>query len=187
MSTQQNKNEQIKALLFITNRAYQYYDDKDAQQVINKAINIANTLKITMNCDKELLLVSGMLSESLESALTYEQEIINVFGINVFNIINSLTDSKSEKLSDKRASQLIRAQSLSRDAKLIELAKCLYELTFLPKSFNKETINEHINHYRFLAVLLASVSGRLYQLILRRLHVIDACKGEQETIISRLG
>ena len=161
----------VSALIFINNKAHQYFERDEARELTNRAVSIANTLKIAWGGNNSLI-AGGMLSNILETAQSNIEEISSIFGDEACSLVIELTDTKSQSRSDRQQNRIDRIPNLSHDARLIEMAVCLYELTFIPKSWTDTQVAKHVEKVRAIANALAKTDSRLYELILHRLHAI---------------
>lgn len=88
---------------------------------INHPINVCRILTDAGVSNVDVL-CAGVLHDTLEDTETTFEELANLFGENVASIVNECTDDKSlDKVSRKKL-QVIHAQTISNDAKLVKLA-----------------------------------------------------------------
>ncbi|MEK6350487.1 MAG: HD domain-containing protein [Burkholderia sp.] len=113
----------IAALAFAAERhRHQRRKDVDASPYINHPIALANVLANEAGIDDEPVLTAAILHDVIEDTATSEQELVQLFGQIVADIVRDVTDDKSLPKAERKRLQVEHAAHISRRAKLVKLA-----------------------------------------------------------------
>ncbi|AYV82488.1 MAG: HD superfamily phosphohydrolase [Hyperionvirus sp.] len=117
--------------------------DKEATPYINHPIHVASLLADSGVVDVDVL-IAGLLHDTIEDTNTSGDEIKELFGVNVCNIVLECSDDKSLTKIKRKQLQLEHASDVSLGAKLVKLADKYSNLNDLlhnpPKSWSKDEI-----------------------------------------------
>jgi guanosine-3',5'-bis(diphosphate) 3'-pyrophosphohydrolase len=112
----------IKALRFAADKhVLQRRKGCDKIPYINHPIKVVQLLYNASETDPELL-AAAILHDVLEDTCTTDEEMRNIFGNRVTNIVLEVTDDMTLNYDDRKRSQIKRAPTLSDDAKKIKIA-----------------------------------------------------------------
>ncbi|XP_039262925.2 guanosine-3',5'-bis(diphosphate) 3'-pyrophosphohydrolase MESH1-like [Styela clava] len=114
---------------------------------INHPIGVANILS-EEGCITELEVLQGaLLHDTVEDTDTTLDEIEEIFGKTVRDIVAEVTDDKSLAKQERKRLQVVNAPHKSRQAKLVKLADKLYNLRDLcretPEGWTAERVQEY--------------------------------------------
>lgn len=100
-------------------------------------VEVMNLLK-TAGVTNEVVLASALLHDTVEDTGTTPEELTNVFGEEVTNIVLECSDDKSLHKVERKQIQITHSQHISSKAKLVKLADKLSNVSGLlndPPSF----------------------------------------------------
>lgn len=108
----------------------------DAQKTpyINHPIGVANILANEGDVTDMETLIAAVLHDTVEDTDTTLDEIEDIFGAAIRNIVAEVTDDKSLEKSVRKQLQIEHAKSASPKAKLVKLADKLYNLRDLRRN-----------------------------------------------------
>ena len=113
----------IKAISFASEKhSKQRRKDADASPYINHPIALADVLANEAGIDDEGILVPAVLHDTIEDTETTKDEIAQLFGLEVADIVLEVTDDKSLAKAERKRLQIVHASNISRPAKLVKLA-----------------------------------------------------------------
>ncbi|KAM3722076.1 Guanosine-3',5'-bis(diphosphate) 3'-pyrophosphohydrolase MESH1 [Dirofilaria immitis] len=109
---------------------------KDALQTpyINHPIGVANILTCEAGITDSVTIAAALLHDTVEDTATTSQEINDIFGEEIGQIVQECTDDKSLPASVRKELQIKNAAGHSHKAKLIHLADKLYNLRDLERA-----------------------------------------------------
>ena len=88
---------------------------------INHPIKVSNLIANSGETNVNLL-IAALLHDTLEDTDTNEQELADLFGINVLNIVKEVTDNMLLREKERKELQVTKAPYLSQYAKIIKIA-----------------------------------------------------------------
>lgn len=108
----------------------------DAQKspYINHPIGVANILANEGDVTDTETLISAVLHDTVEDTDTTLEEIEEIFGAAIRNIVAEVTDDKSLEKAVRKQLQIEHAKTASPKAKLVKLADKLYNLRDLQRN-----------------------------------------------------
>jgi guanosine-3',5'-bis(diphosphate) 3'-pyrophosphohydrolase len=116
-------NNIIKAVAFAADKhRVQRRKDREASPYINHPIALANVLTNEADIDDERVVVAAILHDTIEDTETTQQELVQLFGREVADIVAEVTDDKTLPKLERKRLQVEHAPNLSREAKLVKLA-----------------------------------------------------------------
>lgn len=116
-------NNIIKAVAFAADKhRAQRRKDLEASPYINHPIALANVLANEADIDDERVVVAAILHDTIEDTETTEQELVQLFGRAIAEIVAEVTDDKNLPKLQRKRLQVEHAPNLSREAKLVKLA-----------------------------------------------------------------
>ena len=96
---------------------FQRRKDADSTPYINHPVQVALTL-MEIGCEDDLdLLIAAVLHDTIEDTQTTTEEIEEVFGRKVLDIVHEVTDDKSLPKAERKRLQVINAGKKSIQAK----------------------------------------------------------------------
>lgn len=93
---------------------------------INHPIGVAHILWEQGGVKDVDVLQAAILHDTIEDTDTTYEELVNVFGENVANIVKDVTDDKSKRKDQRKRYQVQHIRHISAEAKLVKLADKLY-------------------------------------------------------------
>lgn len=96
--------------------------DDDASPYINHPIALANVLHHEGGVDDVVTLCAALLHDTVEDTDTSPQELAEVFGSDIADVVLEVTDDKSLPKAERKRLQIEHAPSVSMQAKLVKLA-----------------------------------------------------------------
>ncbi len=123
--------------------------DADASPYINHPIALANVLANEGGVEDERALMAAILHDTIEDTQTTEQELVKLFGQEVSNIVQEVTDDKSLPKAERKRLQIEHAPTLSRRAKLVKIADKICNLRDIasqpPANWSSERKQEYFD------------------------------------------
>ncbi|CAG9537331.1 unnamed protein product [Cercopithifilaria johnstoni] len=135
---------------------------KDATQTpyVNHPIGVAYILTNEGQITDTATIIAAILHDIVEDTKTTDEEIREMFGDEVADIVKECTVIKSMKREARMKSQLEKASELSYKAKLVQLADKLYNIRDIerctPFGWTKQQVTEYI---LFAKDLLSNIKG----------------------------
>jgi len=96
--------------------------DTDATPYINHPIDLADLLLNEAHVEDITVIVAAILHDTLEDTDTSSDEINQIFGIDVENIVVEVTDDKKLPKMERKRLQIEHTKTCSQQAKLVKLA-----------------------------------------------------------------
>ncbi|ALG69104.2 HD domain-containing protein [Beggiatoa leptomitoformis] len=113
----------LKALRFSADKHRdQRRRDKQVSPYINHPINVATLLWEEGGVHDIVTIVAALLHDTVEDTNTTNQEIQTLFGTDVLNVVQEVTDDKSLEKAERKRLQIEHAPHKSTRAKLVKLA-----------------------------------------------------------------
>ncbi|CAK9820758.1 Guanosine-3',5'-bis(diphosphate) 3'-pyrophosphohydrolase MESH1 [Anthophora plagiata] len=147
-----NNDELISTIIKCVNFAAIKHKDqrrKDEEETpyINHPIGVANILIQEGQIYDPATIVAALLHDTVEDTETTFEEIENIFGTEVCNIVKEVTDDKSLPKLQRKKLQIENAPKKSHKAKLITLADKLYNLRDLQRAIPIGWSQDRIKDY----------------------------------------
>jgi guanosine-3',5'-bis(diphosphate) 3'-pyrophosphohydrolase len=129
-------------------------------------------------------LQAGVLHDTLEDTNTTYEELVNVFGQEVADIVKECSDDKSKPKEVRKREQIERAKHVSKKAKIVKLADKLHNLTSLttdiPVGWSVERVQ---GYFLWSSAVIDNLQGvnskledELYTLFLKGEFTVDGKK-----------
>jgi len=113
----------IKAVAFAaTKHRDQRRKDAEASPYINHPIALAHVLAFEGSVSDPHVLCAAVLHDTVEDTATTFEELAEVFGPKVANIVREVTDDKNLDKQVRKQLQIEHAPHISHEAKLVKLA-----------------------------------------------------------------
>lgn len=113
----------LMALAFAAEKhRHQRRKDAAASPYINHPIAVANTLAVEGRVTDEAILLTACLHDTVEDTETTFEEIEEIFGTEVTNLVRNVTDDKSLEKAQRKQLQIEHAATASDKAKQIKIA-----------------------------------------------------------------
>jgi guanosine-3',5'-bis(diphosphate) 3'-pyrophosphohydrolase len=140
----------LKALSFAAEKhRFQKRKDADSTPYINHPINVALTLAEIGKEDDDNLIIAAVLHDTIEDTKTTPEEIENLFGKKVLDIVLEVTDNKNLPKEERKRLQVLNAPHKSIEAKKLKLADKICNITDIiyhpPGDWNKERKLEYLS------------------------------------------
>jgi guanosine-3',5'-bis(diphosphate) 3'-pyrophosphohydrolase len=107
--------------------------DREASPYINHPIALANVLAQSGVNDPSVL-VSALLHDTIEDTATTADELENVFGREIADVVLEVTDDKLLPKAERKRLQVEHAASISDKAKIVKLADKICNLRDMSSS-----------------------------------------------------
>ncbi len=109
--------------------------DQSASPYINHPLAVANVLANEVEgIADDVAITAALLHDTLEDTTTSRQEIEQMFGSDVLQVVLEVTDDKTMAKADRKRLQVTHAASLSPSAKLVKLADKICNLRDMANS-----------------------------------------------------
>ncbi|KAI3383823.1 hypothetical protein SNEBB_010241 [Seison nebaliae] len=95
---------------------------------INHPIGVANILSNETGITDEATLIAALLHDTIEDTDTTFDEIDRLFGREISNIVQEVTDDKSLAKEERKLQQIKKAATVSPKARLVKMADKIYNL-----------------------------------------------------------
>lgn len=118
----------------------------DGSPYVNHPIGTALILEEAGVTDMTTL-QAAVLHDTIEDTDTSYEELVEIFGKEVADIVNEVTDDKSLSKSERKYHQITHVPTISDKAKLVKLADKLYncrDLLVLPPDWSVDRIRGYI-------------------------------------------
>jgi GTP diphosphokinase / guanosine-3',5'-bis(diphosphate) 3'-diphosphatase len=116
-------NKLVRAIAFAADKhRNQRRKDHEASPYINHPIALANVLANEAGIEDERVLVAAVLHDTIEDTDTTGQELRQLFGKDVTDIVMEVTDDKALPKAERKRLQIEHAAHISHAAKLVKLA-----------------------------------------------------------------
>ena len=118
-----SSREIFDALLFSAEK-HKFQKRKGALGIpyINHPIEVAALLLNKIDTPEKEMIIAALLHDTLEDTRTTPNEIRSKFGERVFSIVEEVTDNMILSSSDRKNQQILKARSLSFEARCIKIA-----------------------------------------------------------------
>ena len=140
----------VKAADFAANKHKdQRRKNKSATPYINHPIGVANILTSEGKITDPIVIQAALLHDTVEDTDTTIEEIGDVFGDKIKQIVAEVTDDKNLPKQTRKQIQIDTAHKKSPEAKLVKLADKLHNLRSLdsaegvPDGWEEKRINEY--------------------------------------------
>lgn len=120
--------------------------DEEKTPYINHPIGVCAILTEAGITDFNTLM-AALLHDTVEDTDTSFEEIEMYFGLEIRSIVEEVTDDKSLPKSERKRLQIIHANQISEQAKLVKLADKIYNLRDLQKSTPVNWTKERVDDY----------------------------------------
>ncbi len=121
----------------------------NAPPYINHPLEVTNLLANVGKVEDYDVLIAALLHDTIEDTETTREEITELFGENVCNIVSQVTDDKSLPKATRKEKQIEHAPHLSTGAKLIKLGDKISNIRDVmenpPEDWSDERRLEYVN------------------------------------------
>lgn len=125
----------LKALDFA---AHKHRDQRrknvEASPYINHPIELARVLSNEGGFISSELLCAALLHDTVEDTKTTEEELLELFGKGITQIVMEVTDDKTKSKAERKHLQIVHASKISHHAKLVKLADKICNLRDMANS-----------------------------------------------------
>lgn len=121
---------------------------KNGQPYINHPIEVAFLLADVGGIESPEVIAASLLHDVIEKCGVTRDELANLFGDTIANLVLELTDDKSLPDDERRRQQTAAAANLSHNAKLIRLADKISNLTMylqIQAGFDRQALLDYID------------------------------------------
>jgi (p)ppGpp synthase/HD superfamily hydrolase len=131
-----------------------------AEPYINHLTEVASLLAEATGGDDVVLLLGGLLHDTLEDTVTTYEDLVQRFGPDVAALVAEVTDDKSLAKEERKRLQIEKTPGKSRRAKLLKLADKTSNLRSLVHSPPRGWTDERRRDYvRWAAAVVRSCRG----------------------------
>jgi guanosine-3',5'-bis(diphosphate) 3'-pyrophosphohydrolase len=135
MAQDSELNLLVKAMSFAAHKhKNQRRKGKDASPYINHPIGLAEVLVNVGNVTDINAICAALLHDTIEDTRTTREELTEIFGAEISNIVMEVTDDKSLSKAEQKQAQIDHARHLSRQARAVKLADKICNLNDVAKS-----------------------------------------------------
>lgn len=128
---------------------HQRRKDAAASPYINHPISVANALAVEGRVTDEAILLAACLHDTVEDTETTFEEIEEIFGTEVSNLVRNVTDDKSLEKAQRKQLQIEHAATSSDKAKQIKVADKICNIrditTCPPQDWSLERRTEYLD------------------------------------------
>ena len=121
---------------------------ESAEPYINHLTEVASLLAEATGGDDVVLLMGGLLHDTLEDTDTTYEDLVARFGPEVAALVAEVTDDKSLRKEERKRLQIEKTPGKSRRAKLLKLADKTSNLLFLvqspPRGWTQERLRDYV-------------------------------------------
>lgn len=147
-SEQNNIHRLMKALDFAAiKHKDQRRKDPNETPYINHPIGVAQIISKEANITDTDILIAAILHDTVEDTDTTLEEIQDLFGSKIRNIVFEVTDDKASSKDARKQAQIDKSPFASYEAKIVKLADKLYNLRDLerqtPVGWTEERVQEY--------------------------------------------
>ena len=123
--------------------------DIEASPYINHPIKVTHILAKEGGVEDQTTLIAAILHDTIEDTETTAPELESIFGRNVRELVDEVTDDKSLPKKERKLLQIERAKHSSLRAKMIKIADKISNIKDImespPKDWSKERKIEYLD------------------------------------------
>jgi guanosine-3',5'-bis(diphosphate) 3'-pyrophosphohydrolase len=135
MAQDSELNLLVKAMSFAAHKhRNQRRKGKHASPYINHPIGLAEVLVNVGNVTDINAICAALLHDTVEDTRTTREELTEIFGAKISDIVMEVTDDKSLCKAERKQAQIDRAMHLSKQARAVKLADKICNLGDVAKS-----------------------------------------------------
>ena len=131
------------ALQFAANAHKAQRRKYDGSPYINHLIEVANLLASKENIADSDVLIASLLHDILEDTPVSHEELTELFGRKVADLVSELTDDKTLTLQERRDKQIRELPAKSIEYKAIKLADHCSNISAIPESWEPERVKAY--------------------------------------------
>lgn len=151
----------FKALSFSADKhRHQRRKDEKASPYINHPIEVANMLWTVGNVRDIPTLVAAILHDTLEDTDTTPQEIRDLFGKDILELVLEVSDDKNLPKPERKQKQITHSPLLSEQAKQLKLADKIcnvHDMAFAPP--DSWPLERRIDYLRWAGAVIDGLRG----------------------------
>ncbi|MFO0727982.1 MAG: HD domain-containing protein [Myxococcota bacterium] len=121
--------------------------DAEASPYINHPIDVAHILLVEAGVDDVVTLMAAVLHDTIEDTETSAEELEQVFGTTVKDVVLEVTDDKSLPKLERKRLQIEHAPHLSERAQLVKMADKIANLRDVriapPAGWSEQRVREY--------------------------------------------
>ena len=140
----------------------------DAEPYINHLAEVAELLAVHTDGQDPDLVIAGLLHDTLEDTVTSYDELVEVFGRDVADLVVEVTDDKTLPKAERKLLQIENASHKSDRAKLLKIADKISNLNSVlnspPKDWPPERKREYFDWAKRVVERCGGVNPALDQL-----------------------
>lgn len=142
------KAEILKAINFAAKK-HRNQRRKDLEQTpyINHPIGVSDIICNEGNVTDTDVIIAGILHDTVEDTDTTLDELEEVFGKKVRDIVDECSDDKSLTKEMRKMKQIEKAPLSSKEAKVVKLADKIYNLRDLNRQTQRGWSDDRVNEY----------------------------------------
>lgn len=135
MAKNSELNLLVKAMSFAAHKhKNQRRKGKDASPYINHPIGLAEVLVNVGNVTDINAICAALLHDTVEDTRTTREELTEIFGAEISDIVMEVTDDKSLCKAERKQAQIDHAMHLSKQARAVKLADKICNLRDMASS-----------------------------------------------------
>ncbi len=137
---------------------------------INHLVEVGFLLSDVGKIQDHEILIAGLLHDAIEDTTTSLNQITELFGVRVSQLVQAVSDDKSRPKAERKRLVLEHLVHAENAVKLIKLADLCSNINSVPRDWVPERIKDYFVWSRQVATLCTGVSAPLDQLFLSRWH-----------------
>ena len=155
-----------RALIFAAHKHRdQRREDPEQSPYINHPIAVMSILALEAKIDDPVVLSAALLHDTLEDTDTTVEELKEVFGDEITNVVIELTDDQALPRAERYAMQKQKAMGYSPEAKLIRIADKIANTRDAyaspPSAWSVDRLEGHFTHSYGVMALLRETNAQL--------------------------
>jgi guanosine-3',5'-bis(diphosphate) 3'-pyrophosphohydrolase len=168
----------LEAIFFVAQRhSTQRRKGPGGQPYVNHLIEAAALLATVGGVTDVEILMAAVLHDVLEDTPTTRQEVLELFGTRVLQLVDSVTDDKQLSRAERRQHVLDHLPHASEATKVIKMADLCSNVMTLPSDWAPERAREYLRWARAAATLCTGTNPALDQLFQERWAITSQAWG----------
>ncbi|MBS1979349.1 MAG: bifunctional (p)ppGpp synthetase/guanosine-3',5'-bis(diphosphate) 3'-pyrophosphohydrolase [Bacteroidetes bacterium] len=177
----------LKAMAFAADKhRFQKRKDSAGTPYINHPIHVAQILAETGRVEDETLLIAAILHDTIEDTETRPEEIRELFGQDVLDIVMEVTDDKSLPKAERKKLQVTQSSKKSESARKLKIADKICNVTDIihhpPGNWDTERRLEYLDWCEQVLHGIRGTHDQLEDQLIRIINEGRAIIGSEQTV-----
>jgi guanosine-3',5'-bis(diphosphate) 3'-pyrophosphohydrolase len=155
----------------------------DQSPYVNHLIDVMSLL-IKFGHDNENLLISAVLHDAIENTTVNYDQLFLMFGKEVADTVEGLSNDKSLSMQERRLGQLRKAKNGTKNHKLIKLSDAISNAQSIPLNWSLKRAKKSLRHLKKLSDICVDVCPYMHQMLLKKIDLAMATFEENKREIS---